>query len=123
MGELVLKGSNNASPANANHILALLDHLWRDNVIVVKCRYFDLDALYTIPANKSDLSISLPLESGSAELKANNPLNLRPEIRILAIKDYVLDVKTPQREAGCVRSCVNTFNFFESYVALRSLLD
>lgn len=62
---------------------------------MMKGRDLDLYSLNTIATDKANLSVLLPLLTGLAKLQANQPLDLRLDLRVRGIDVNIRDVQAP----------------------------
>lgn len=115
--KVLLENGDKLSASGCDELFALLEDEWRDDVIVMQSRHFDLNSLYSISANESDLSVSPLLPLRLSEFQGNKPLDLGLDLRILWVGSNVWKTEASEGIARGIVARVHPLDLFHGDVA------
>jgi hypothetical protein len=116
---LLLESSDNLAAALLNKLLAFFHYVGWHNIIKIFGRNLDLyslDAVATHNANSILLELFFINRVLNWIFEADEPFNLRFNIRLLRVQNHIRNAQGPQREAIRVVAAIDAFDLFEGHV-------
>lgn len=114
--KVLLENGDKLSTPGCNELFALLEDEWRDDIIVMQSRHFNLNSLYTISANEANLSVSPLLPLRLSEFEGNKPLDLGLNLWILWVSSYVWKTEASKSIARGIISRIYSLDLFHGDV-------